>query len=90
MKTESSTTLMSVTRSIFSTTGLNVTLMSAVTAWAFPGERPVSATKDNKNVSNVSCLMNAKFLGRMVISLANPDVKAPWRRPFHNKVRSFA
>jgi hypothetical protein len=81
MKTESSITLMSVTTPIFSATGLNMTSMSAVISWAFTGEGPVSATKDNKNVSNVSCLMNAKYLARMVVSLANPDVKAPWRRP---------
>jgi hypothetical protein len=64
-----------------------MTLMSAVISWAFTGEGPVSATKDNKNVSNVSCLMNAKYLAGMVVS---SDMKAPWRRPFHNKVRNFA
>jgi hypothetical protein len=89
MKTESSITLMSVTTPIFSATGLNMTSMSAVISWAFTGEGPVSA-KDSKNVSNVSCLMNAKYLARMMASFANPEVKAPWRRPLHNKVRNFA
>ena len=70
MKTELPITLISVTRGIFSATGLKVTLMSAVIGWAGPAEGFASTTKNNRNVSNASCLLNAKSLVHMVISRA--------------------